>query len=277
MAKRPRIVSWRTPTPASKPSGGLEKFQIGVGIIISVATAFIGWKKFELDEKAKENNTQLRGIEQQLAQTKFGFEQIRDIYDRTEKYLIAEKQDARRGRALVVLIGSLPNSSLRADLLSLVVVEATSTSVAANAAALQVGKPTTPISEIVVPNVDPKSFFGKVSFRFVQNGEALETLENFGFKDGKGVSWEVPKGTIVSGSAIPRTFWSVVGAPLDGQLAASSALFEYYATQRTRSREDTVQMFYESMKKAGVPDTKARILYTAVNRFGPIWNDNTPH
>jgi Protein of unknown function (DUF1353) len=275
MAKGPRIINWGRPAPPAappKPSSWLEPFQIGVGIIVSIATAFIGWKTFELDEKAKENNTQLKAIEQQLAQTKFGFEQTRDIYDRTEKYLTTDKQDPRRGRALVLLISSLPNSPLRSDLLSLIVIEASSTSVAANAAAIQAGKPTTPITELVVPKVDPNSFFGKVSFRFVQNGEALETLENFGFKDAKGVLWDVPKGTIVSGLAIPRTFWSVVGSPLDGQLAASSALLEYYSTKRTRSKEDTVQMFYESMKKAGVPETKAKLLFSAVRTFGPAWN-----
>jgi hypothetical protein len=130
-----------------------------------------------------------------------------------------------------------------------------------------------PISDTVVSKTDLGSFFGKASFRMESNGDGLETLEAFGFKDAKGVLWKVPRGTIVSGAAIPRIAWSVVGSPLDGELAVSSAFLEYYVDQRTCSREDTLQMFYESMITSSVGDAQAKVIYTAVRTFGPNWTD----
>ena len=67
---------------------------------------------------------------------RFGFERIRDVYDRTEKYLVSEEQDRARGRVLVVLINSLPESGLRKDLLDVVLMEADLDQVADYAATL---------------------------------------------------------------------------------------------------------------------------------------------
>jgi hypothetical protein len=274
--KRSRQARLLLATPnQGKKTSNLEAFQVVVGIIVSIATATIGWKTFQLDERAKENNVQLKNIEQQLAETKFGFERVRDIYDRTEKYLAAEKQDERRGRALVVLIGSLPDLSLRNELLSIVVREATSSSVAAKAADTQQGKsPST--DPVIAPKVDPNNFFGSTKFRLKEDGYAVETLEKFGFKDSKGVTWEVPAGQIISGDAVPRALWSVVGAPLSSDMIASNALLEYYSSQRTRPPEQVAQMYYESLLKSGVSDAKAKVLTRAFSAFGPKWNNSKP-
>jgi hypothetical protein len=262
-------------TSHDKKTGNLAAFQVVVGIIVSISTAMIGWKTFQLDERARENNAQLKNIEQQLAETKFGFERIRDIYDRTEKYLSAEKQDERRGRALVVLIGSLPDLALKNELLSIVVREATSSAVAAKAADTQQGK-SRPTDPVIVPKVDPSTFFGSIRFRQKEDGYAVETLEKFGFKDSKGVSWEVPAGETISGEAVPRALWSLVGAPLSGDLIASNALLEYYSRQRTRPPEQVVRMYYESLLKSGVSDAQAKLLAQTVSGLLPRWTAASP-
>lgn len=251
-----------------KTLSNLEKFQVAVGIIVSISTALIGWQTFKLDEKAKESNSQLKIIEQQLAETKFGFERIKDIYDRTEKYLSAEKQDERRGRALVVLINSLPASTIRTDLLQIVVREASPT-VASTAADAQQGR-IPERKDIVSPSLGSR-FIGKSSFRFLEDGRGIQAIEGFQFQDSKGVLWEVPRGQVTDGAAIPRSLWSVVGSPLSGEFIASSALLDRYTADRTRPREEVLQMYREALIASGVSETKASLFYNAVKSFGPNW------
>jgi hypothetical protein len=266
---RPRSTS-------SKSLGLIEIFQIVVGIIVSVSTAIIGWKTFELNDKATESTAQLKSIEQQLAETKFGFERVRDIYDRTEKYLSSDKQDERRGRALVVLIGSLPSSSLRSDLLSIVVREASSPIVAATAADTQRGKEPSPITNEIKPKLGA-GFFGNITFRRKEDaGFSVVTQEPFGFKDASGADWQVPAGYSFDGSTVPRVFWSIVGPPLSPDLVASYVLLDYYNNKRTRSPEMVMQMFYESLLNSGVSEFRAKMLTTSLQAFGPKWVVNQP-
>jgi hypothetical protein len=238
--------------------------QVIFGVIISVSTAITGWKTIQLNERTAENNAQLARIERQLSEEKFGFERIRDIYDRTEKYLMSAQQDERRGRALVVLVNSLPTSELRSTLLGVIAVEARSNSVAAKAADAVV-KPEP-------PKVDSSSFIGKIVVRLLDDGYSVELLEPFGFKDSRGVVWTVPKGAVISGASIPRTYWSVIGSPLSGQYRAASILHEYYTEAKSRPRDDVNNMFYEALQKSGVSSVQAKTIFAAVNSFGPRWS-----
>jgi hypothetical protein len=269
MAWKQRFVRPRVRPPKSLSS--IEVLQIVFGIIVSVSTVIIGWKTFELNDRATESTAQLKNIEQQLAENKFGFERIRDIYDRTEKYLSSEKQDERRGRALVVLIGSLPDSTLRTDLLSIVVREASSPIVAATAADTQRGKGPSPIPNEIKPTLGP-GFFGNISFRRKDDeGFSVMTQETFGFKDSKGVVWQVPAGYVFDGASVPRLFWSIVGPPLSSDLIASYVLLDYYNTNRKRSPETVIQMFYESLLISGVSEFRAKMLSNSLQAFGPKW------
>ena len=256
----------------SKIFSSLEIFQIVVGVIVSVSTLIIGWKTYELNDKTNENNIQLKNIDRQLSEAKFGFERIRDIYDRAEKYLASTNQDERRGRALVVLISSLPDSesSLRSDLLSIIVREATNNSVAATAADVKQGKTITEPA-VLKPPLDSKAFFGTVNLKFDPDKYTVETLDSFGFKDSTGLVWEVPKGKIFDGSSIPRAFWNIAGSPLTGNYVPGAILHQYYSHLRTHSPEQVNKMFYESLLKSGLTDAQAKTFYTAVEEFGPKW------
>lgn len=258
----------RTTEDSDNSLGALQKFQIIIGIIVSVATVTIGWQTYELSAKTNENNLQLKRIEQQLAQTRLGFERIRDVYDRTEKYLSSEKQNQARGRVLVVLINSLPDTQLRTELLTVVTESAQLNSIAAKASDLSAGVNS---SEPIIPS-DP-SFSGQLSLRVNNDAFTLTTTGDFSFKDSKGVSWPVPKGTVVSGAAVPRTAWSIVGSPLTSNYAISLVLLEHYSTIRTRPVSEVHTMFYESLIKAGVSKMKAQLLYNSVKSFGPRWNN----
>jgi len=90
LIKTLRLYERREVKPKIDESGSwLTGFQVAVGIVISLATAFISWQTHQLNQQTQESTERLKAIEQQLAETRFGFERMRDIYDRTEKYLAA--------------------------------------------------------------------------------------------------------------------------------------------------------------------------------------------
>jgi Leucine rich repeat/Protein of unknown function (DUF1353) len=259
------------------PSGRLEKFQIVGGVIVSIATTAIGFLTYELSVQTNENNVQLKRIEEQLSENRFVFERIRDIYDRTEKYLSSKPQDERRGRALVALISSLPDSRVRTDMLALIVIEAAPSSVAASAADAKQGRQPANTNATIQLNLDRNSFVGKALFAINQETYQLETLDTFGFKDSEGLLWEVPKGEQFNGAAIPRFMWSVFGSPFNGDYVAASVLYERYAQLQVRSSEKTLQMFHEALLKFRMSESKAKILVTAVGQFGPRWTVVSNH
>lgn len=249
----------------------IEIFQVIVGIFISISTAALGWMTYQLNSTAQVNNSELKRIEQTLSESKFGFERIRDVYDRTEKFLASENQNAKRGRALIVLISSLPRSELQSDLLSLMTIESKDESVAAKAADTNVLINSNNSEIGQDPDLDSRSFFGNPTFFLSDDGYSFVVAENFGYKDSKGVIWEVPKGFISDGASIPRAFWSVIGSPFSGKYRVAAVLHDYYVNDKTRPYEDVNSMFYESMIQSGVSKTNASILYSAVKISGPKW------
>jgi len=255
----------------------LERFQIVVGIVVSVATLAIGWKTFELNALTERNNEQLTQIKDKLSEDKFAFERLREIYDRTEKYLSSNDQGEKRGKALTVLIKSIPDPTFRQDLLSLVVTESKSVVVAAAAANVQ-----SPIDiSARAPTIDvarpgTSGFIGVPSFKLDDNGYTPTVVDSIRFRDSKGVLWEVPSGFTSDGASIPRVLWSSLGAPLTGKLRFSAVLHDYYTNERTRSAEDVNSMFLESLRSSGVEPATTKVLYEAVVAFGPRWDAKKP-
>jgi len=281
LVKTLRKLSWRKPviviarSKSSKddnnkeghlPLTALQKIQLIVGIAISVSTAIIGWQTFRLSAQTSETNAYLKEIEQQFAQTKFGFEQFRDVYDRIEKYLSSKNQNKARGRVLIVLINSLPNSNLRTELFNVVTKTAELDSIAAEAANKQVGV-------VAVGPVEPKdsSFFGNLSLKIDEEKFQVMTNGELGFIDSSGKKWVVPKGVIANGASIPRIYWSQLGSPLNSEYTIPLILHDYYSTTRTESYEAVNKMFYEALLKSGVSEVKGKIFYAAVAHFGPRW------
>jgi hypothetical protein len=99
----------------------------------------------------------------------------------------------------------------------------------------------------------------------------FKLLADFGFKDPQGLVWQVPAGTVVDGASIPRTFWSVIGGPFDGNYLCASVVHDHFCVVRTRSAEATHRAFYLGMRAKGVPDPQAKKMFWAVSTFGPRW------
>lgn len=287
-------------THLEKRSKPIEVLQIVVGVAVSASTAIIGWQALMLSSQGAENTKQLAQIEQGLSESRFDFDRTRDVYDRMEKYLDSPVQSAPRGRVLVALINRIPDRSVRAELLAVVVENAKPATIAAAAAkklqasrdeasgtardyrspsSADIGKPApmpTPspvpkISDTSIPVAKRSSFSGELRLQSSPDGNSFIVLESYGFTDSKSVHWEVPKGALVDGASIPRSLWSIVGSPFDGRYAAASTLHDYFSTSRTRTKADTDRMFYEALLASGVPNQTASIMYYGTRMGGPSW------
>jgi hypothetical protein len=267
---------------ARKSHAWLVSFQVAVGIIVSIATVYISWKTHDLTERTQETTAKLKEIEQQLAENKFGFERVRDVYDRAEKYLSSTTQDESRGRVLVALIGSLPDEKLRAQLLAVVTDKARLPAVAARAANLSLRgaaiATSTASGELATsPGVaksqtfplTPRSkFSGVLRLAYDPGSYAVTVLEEFRFVDSANRTWTVPKGFVCTASSIPRSVWTLLGSPLEGEVVSASVLHDYYYTIKTASREQVDRMFYEALVVAGLSEVRAGFIYRATASFG---------
>jgi Protein of unknown function (DUF1353) len=114
------------------------------------------------------------------------------------------------------------------------------------------------------------SFAKSGRFELLSNGK-LQTLSPVVYRDHEGELWIAPAGFASDGLSVPRVFWSLLGAPIDGRSTQAAIIHQYYCETRTRTWEATHKMLYESLVASGVPSTQANLLYFAVSRFGPRW------
>jgi hypothetical protein len=117
------------------------------------------------------------------------------------------------------------------------------------------------------------AFQGSVITEWLPNGRDMRLAEPYEYVDPKGRRWPVPKGAVVDGASIPPVFWSVIGGPFEGLYRGPSVIHDYYCEKRTRNFSDVHQVFHDAMLCAGVGKKTAWLMFQAVNRFGPRWDD----
>lgn len=105
------------------------------------------------------------------------------------------------------------------------------------------------------------------------DGRLGRLLSEITFIEADGDRWPVPVGATLDGASIPRVFWSVMGGPFEGRYRDASIVHDHYCVVRTRPWRDTHRMFHDAMRVSGVGATQAKIMYYAVQRFGPRWPD----
>ena len=123
-------------------------------------------------------------------------------------------------------------------------------------------------------------FEGKVKAEWLTGDESerrMKLLEDFTYVDPKGKRWTAPKGYVTDGASIPKVFWSIIGAPFDGQYREAAVIHDEYCDSKTEPWKDVHRIFYYANRAAGVSEIKAKILYTAVRVAGPKWGDNSSH
>lgn len=124
-------------------------------------------------------------------------------------------------------------------------------------------------------NVAAGSFKGQVKVIFLEPKKAddrnVQLIEPFGFRDSKGVDWDVPAGYVSDGASIPWSLWSFIGGPYDGPYRDAAIIHDYYCEKKLRSWEDTHAMFLEAALKRGVPESTAQTMYAGILYGGPRW------
>lgn len=114
-------------------------------------------------------------------------------------------------------------------------------------------------------------YVGEVVTRWENDGRLMTLVEPFQYIDRRSRRWSVPRGIAIDGASIPSVFWSLIGGPFEGRYRNASIVHDYYCDTRMRRWQDVHLVFYEAMLTSGVGETKALVLYKAVEKFGPRW------
>jgi hypothetical protein len=113
-------------------------------------------------------------------------------------------------------------------------------------------------------------FTGEIVATLLPDGRNMRLVQQFGYHDKKGRLWEVPAGAETDGASIPSVFW-VTHPPFTGKYRSAAIVHDHYCRTKTRSWQDTHDVFYEAMLAAGVDKRTATVMWGAVYNFGPRW------
>lgn len=120
------------------------------------------------------------------------------------------------------------------------------------------------------------SDFGKylddLIIKVLNDGRTVEIIGSYEYEDPNGKIWSVPDKYVVNGASIPQFLWSIVGGPYSGRYRNASVVHDYYCDVKSETWKDVHRMFYHAMRANNVPPTRAKLMYSAVYRFGPRWN-----
>lgn len=121
------------------------------------------------------------------------------------------------------------------------------------------------------PIIVISKFVGRVVTGWNKNGRDMSLLEEFAYLDSNGNTWLAPIGSVVDGASIPRIFWSTISSPFCGKYRRASIIHDVFCKNKKVPHKKVHAMFYEAMLTDGVPPFKAKLMFHAVNLFGPKW------
>ncbi len=108
---------------------------------------------------------------------------------------------------------------------------------------------------------------------FSGDGRRVTLLRAFTFTDDREVVWTVPRNAVVDGASIPKPFWSLIGGPFEGFYRDASIIHDYYCERKSRPWKQVHRVFYDGMIARGVALPQAKLMYFAVYKFGPRWEE----
>ncbi len=122
------------------------------------------------------------------------------------------------------------------------------------------------------------TFKGDLDVRFMsvvsgdgRRVELFQLLAPFGYKDAKGVDWDVPAGFLSDGASIPVELWAVLGGPFSGPYRDAAVVHDYFCWAKNRKWEDVHEVFAEAAAKRGTSESLTKVLYAGVLFGGPRW------
>src|SRR5437867_2135885 len=114
-------------------------------------------------------------------------------------------------------------------------------------------------------------YSGYVEARWENDGRTMTLLSELRYTDPQGVAWIAPAGSVVDGASIPRSLWSVMGGPFEGQYRNASVLHDVAYEKHNRPWQDCDRMFYNAMRCSGVNAVEAKTMYYTLYKFGHHW------
>src|SRR5439155_16738717 len=114
-------------------------------------------------------------------------------------------------------------------------------------------------------------YSGYVEARLENDGRTMTLLSELRYTDPQGVAWIAPAGSVVDGASIPRSLWSLMGGPFEGEYRNASVLHDVAYDQRNRPWQVCDQMFYNAMRCSGVSAVEAGTMYYGLRKFGRHW------
>lgn len=285
MSQEDKIYNWKRNVndPSDKTKGldrnlkKIEITQLVIGIFVSILSIYIGFSTYRINLISMENSAQLGQLNQEHENNKFDFDRFRDIYDRVERYITSDSQNERQGRALVLLVDSIPKPELKSKLLALISSDADRGAVRELAASNYYDTKFKDYSELLSgPNDLITLLQSEIHANLQFDGSFLfETKTEVVFKDSRGTVWKVPAGYVFSSISVPDAFKSLINIDDDSSYWSSVALYRYYSDTKYGSSSQVNGMFYESLISSGMGEAKAKTLLATIDVFGPRWNSGT--
>src|SRR5882762_321050 len=75
-------------------------------------------------------------------------------------------------------------------------------------------------------------FDGPIRVEFGTDGRTMKLLQDVTYIDPGGLQWKARKGYSTDGASIPRAFWTVVGAPFEGNYRNAAVIHDQYCSDR---------------------------------------------
>jgi len=120
-------------------------------------------------------------------------------------------------------------------------------------------------------------FVGTVKAEWIKHDREMRLLEDFAYIDPFDNEWKAPKGSIIDGASIPRILWTTIGSPFTGEYREASVVHDVACVEKNRPWKSVHRMFYYASRLGGVGNIRGKIMYAAVRKFGPRWDeDGTP-
>jgi len=113
---------------------------------------------------------------------------------------------------------------------------------------------------------------GRAIVELLDEGRVVSLVEAFSYIDYLSQRWDVPSGAKVDGASIPRTLWTLIGAPFEGRYRNASIIHDWFCDRRNRPWQRVHEIFYEAMLTSGVSKFQASMLYAGVRLGGPRWS-----
>ncbi len=97
-------------------------------------------------------------------------------------------------------------------------------------------------------------------------------LEDYSYRDPKGVWWKAPAGLCTDGASIPRILWNTAGNPWEEPYLPAAIIHDHYCDTMERSWEVTHRVFFDAMIARGTSYNEAVKKFWAVHYLGPRWD-----